>query len=482
MSDLFQSDPDPSPKAQAMRPLADRVRPSELKDVIGQQHLLGHEGSLRLMLDAGALSSLIFWGPPGVGKTTLARLLARETDFHFEQISAIFSGVAELRKTFDAAKLRRKAGQGTLLFVDEIHRFNKAQQDSFLPLMEDGTILLVGATTENPSFEINSAVLSRAQVLTLNRLSEDDLRALLARAERELARDLALPEETQAALIAMADGDGRAMLNLIEQVAAWPDHAGVSAATLSARLQRRAAQYDKSGDGHYNLISALHKSIRGSDPDAALYWFSRMLEGGEDPRFLARRLTRMAVEDIARAFNVPPHLLALPGTNSYASVEQTNLAWVTHGLRPIIQKIEGAISPLLSRSPNGEGAYIKFNLDGLLRADIQSRMSAYSTGLQSGFLTINDVRKLEELAPMDDPSADVVRVPLANVNLDEAGVKAQRERILMVQSLVLSGYDPASVLAALDLPEIPHTGLPSSQLQPISQIDPEDPQAAYEVN
>jgi putative ATPase len=301
MSDLFQSDPDPSPKAQAMRPLADRVRPSELKDVIGQQHLLGPEGSLRLMLDAGALSSLIFWGPPGVGKTTLARLLARETDFHFEQISAIFSGVAELRKTFDAAKLRRKAGQGTLLFVDEIHRFNKAQQDSFLPLMEDGTILLVGATTENPSFEINSAVLSRAQVLTLNRLSKDDLRALLARAERELARDLALPEETQAALIAMADGDGRAMLNLIEQVAAWPDHAGVSAATLSARLQRRAAQYDKSGDGHYNLISALHKSIRGSDPDAALYWFSRMLEGGEDPRFLARRLTRMAVEDIALA-------------------------------------------------------------------------------------------------------------------------------------------------------------------------------------
>ena len=301
MSDLFQSDPDPSPKAQAMRPLADRVRPSELKDVIGQQHLLGPEGSLRLMLDAGALSSLIFWGPPGVGKTTLARLLARETDFHFEQISAIFSGVAQLRKTFDAAKLRRKAGQGTLLFVDEIHRFNKAQQDSFLPLMEDGTILLVGATTENPSFEINSAVLSRAQVLTLNRLSEDDLRALLARAERELARDLALPEETQAALIAMADGDGRAMLNLIEQVAAWPDHAGVSAATLSARLQRRAAQYDKSGDGHYNLISALHKSIRGSDPDAALYWFSRMLEGGEDPRFLARRLTRMAVEDIALA-------------------------------------------------------------------------------------------------------------------------------------------------------------------------------------
>ena len=301
MSDLFQSDPDPSPKAQAMRPLADRVRPSELKDVIGQQHLLGPEGSLRLMLDAGALSSLIFWGPPGVGKTTLARLLARETDFHFEQISAIFSGVAELRKTFDAAKLRRKAGQGTLLFVDEIHRFNKAQQDSFLPLMEDGTILLVGATTENPSFEINSAVLSRAQVLTLNRLSEDDLRALLARAERKLARDLALPEETQAALIAMADGDGRAMLNLIEQVAAWPDYAGVSAATLSARLQRRAAQYDKSGDGHYNLISALHKSIRGSDPDAALYWFSRMLEGGEDPQFLARRLTRMAVEDIALA-------------------------------------------------------------------------------------------------------------------------------------------------------------------------------------
>ncbi len=301
MTDLFQSEPDPSAKAQTMRPLADRVRPSDLKDVIGQRHLLGPEGSLRMMLDAGALSSLIFWGPPGVGKTTLARLLAHETDFHFEQISAIFSGVAELRKTFEAAKLRRKTGQGTLLFVDEIHRFNKAQQDSFLPYMEDGTILLVGATTENPSFEINSAVLSRAQVLTLNRLDDDDLRALLARAEGELGQSLSLSEHTQFTLISMADGDGRAMLNLIEQVATWPDRSEITAATLSARLQRRAAQYDKSGDGHYNLISALHKSIRGSDPDAALYWFARMLEGGEDPRFLARRLTRMEVEDIALA-------------------------------------------------------------------------------------------------------------------------------------------------------------------------------------
>ena len=277
----------------------EKYRPKTLKEYVVRDE--AQRQQIQSWITDKAIPHLLLSGAPGVGKTTLARLLARETDFHFEQISAIFSGVAELRKTFDAAKLRRKAGQGTLLFVDEIHRFNKAQQDSFLPLMEDGTILLVGATTENPSFEINSAVLSRAQVLTLNRLSEDDLRALLARAERELARDLALPEETQAALIAMADGDGRAMLNLIEQVAAWPDHAGVSAATLSVRLQRRAAQYDKSGDCHYNLISALHKSIRGSDPDAALYWFSRMLEGGEDPRFLARRLTRMAVEDIALA-------------------------------------------------------------------------------------------------------------------------------------------------------------------------------------
>jgi putative ATPase len=252
------------------------------------------------MLAAGRLSSLILWGPPGVGKTTIARLLADETDLAFVQISAIFTGVPELRKVFEAAKHRRANGRGTLLFVDEIHRFNKAQQDGFLPHMEDGTIVLVGATTENPSFELNAAVLSRAQVLVLHRLDAEALEALLARAEAELGRPLPLTGEARAALIGMADGDGRALLNLVEQVAG---HGGgaLDSSALAARLTRRAAQYDKTGDAHYNLISALHKSVRGSDPDAALYWLARMLKGGEDPRYLARRITRMAVEDIGLA-------------------------------------------------------------------------------------------------------------------------------------------------------------------------------------
>jgi putative ATPase len=253
------------------------------------------------MLAAGSLSSLVFWGPPGVGKTTIARLLAHETDLHFVQISAIFTGVPELRKVFEAAKLRHANGRGTLLFVDEIHRFNKAQQDGFLPHMEDGTILLVGATTENPSFELNAALLSRATVLVLERLGPDSLGELMVRAEAALDRRLPLTDAGRAALVEMADGDGRALLNLVEQVAGWQPEAPLDVDALRTRLMRRAAQYDKSGDGHYNLISALHKSVRGSDPDAALYWFARMLEGGEDPRFLARRLTRMAVEDIGLA-------------------------------------------------------------------------------------------------------------------------------------------------------------------------------------
>ena len=300
MADLFDSAPD-TPRAEGPRPLADRLRPQRLADVIGQGHVLGAEGPLGAMLAAGSLSSLILWGPPGVGKTTIARLLARETDLAFVQISAIFTGVPELRKVFEAAKLRRQNGQGTLLFVDEIHRFNKAQQDSFLPHMEDGTILLVGATTENPSFELNAAVLSRAQVIVLERLGLADLERLVQRAEKELGRALPLSGEAREALTEMADGDGRALLNLIEQVAAWKVDRPLSREALATRLTRRAARYDKAGDEHYNLISALHKSVRGSDPDAALYWFARMLEGGEDPRFLARRITRMAVEDIGLA-------------------------------------------------------------------------------------------------------------------------------------------------------------------------------------
>ena len=301
MADLFDSNDPPVQTSAARRPLADRLRPQTMLDVVGQAQLLGPNAPLTVMLAVGQLSSLILWGPPGVGKTTMARLLAHETDLHFVQISAIFSGVADLKKVFEAAKIRFQNGRATLLFVDEVHRFNKAQQDGFLPYMEDGTILLVGATTENPSFELNAAVLSRAQVLVLERLTLADLELLAQRAEKELKTALPLTGEAREALLEMADGDGRALLNLIEQVAAWTTPEKLDVAALSSRLMRRAAQYDKTGDAHYNLISALHKSVRGSDPDAALYWFARMLEGGEDPRYLARRITRMAVEDIGLA-------------------------------------------------------------------------------------------------------------------------------------------------------------------------------------
>ena len=308
MADLFETTAQEASDRtgrEAPRPLADRLRPQTLGEVIGQEQVIGPEAPLGVMLAAGALGSLIFWGPPGVGKTTIARLLAHETDLHFVQISAIFSGISDLRKVFEAAKIRRQNGQGTLLFVDEIHRFNKAQQDGFLPYMEDGTILLVGATTENPSFELNAAVLSRSQVLVLTRLTLGDLERLAQRAEQELNRPLPLDGPAREALLEMADGDGRALLNLIEQVMAWkirPENGGkLTKDALSTRLMKRAAVYDKSGDEHYNLISALHKSIRGSDPDAALYWLARMLEGGEDPRFLARRLTMMSTEDIGMA-------------------------------------------------------------------------------------------------------------------------------------------------------------------------------------
>ncbi len=298
MADLFDT---PSTVATGPRPLADRLRPRALSEVIGQEKVLSPDGPLGAMLAAKSLSSVIFWGPPGVGKTTIARLLADETDMTFVQISAIFTGVPDLRKVFETAKIRRQNGQGTLLFVDEIHRFNKAQQDGFLPYMEDGTILLVGATTENPSFELNAALLSRSQVIILERLSLADLERMAQRAEKDLGRALPLNGEAREALLEMADGDGRALLNLVEQVVAWKVDGTLDRDALATRLMRRAARYDKAGEEHYNLISALHKSVRGSDPDAALYWFARMLEGGEDPRFLARRITRMAVEDIGLA-------------------------------------------------------------------------------------------------------------------------------------------------------------------------------------
>ena len=301
MTDLFDTLEEASIQNDVSRPLADRLRPRSLAEVIGQSQILGVDRPLSIMLAAQALGSIIFWGPPGVGKTTIARLLAQEVDLYFIQISAIFSGVAELRKVFEAAKIRRQNGQGTLLFVDEIHRFNKAQQDSFLPLMENGTIVLVGATTENPSFELNAAVLSRSQVMVLERLSISDLELLAKRAEGQAKVPLSLEPSARISLLEMADGDGRSLLNLIEQVLAWKLEAPLGQADLAKRLMKRAAIYDKSGDSHYNLISALHKAVRGSDPDAALYWFARMLVGGEDPRYLARRITRMAIEDIGLA-------------------------------------------------------------------------------------------------------------------------------------------------------------------------------------
>jgi putative ATPase len=293
-------------EAQAPRPLADLLRPQSLGEILGQDHLLGPEGPIGRMVAAGRLASMILWGPPGCGKTTIARLLAQGTDLAFEPLSAVFSGVADLRKVFEAAKKRRELGQGTLLFVDEIHRFNRAQQDAFLPYVEDGTVILVGATTENPSFELIGALLSRAQVFVLRRLDDAALEALLARAEAHLGRELPLTDDGRAALRAMADGDGRFLLNLVEEIDRLPREALPHADLLGPQqlaelVQRRAPLYDKGQEGHYNLISALHKSLRGSDTDAALYWLARMLAGGEDPTYILRRLTRAAVEDIGLA-------------------------------------------------------------------------------------------------------------------------------------------------------------------------------------
>ena len=299
MSDLFVKD---VAKKDLKRPLADRIRPQELDEIVGQEGLVGPEGSLTQLMAQGRTPSMVFWGPPGTGKTTLARIVAQKSDLHFEQLSAIQAGVADLKKIFAAAKMRHQEGKSTLLFVDEIHRFNRAQQDTFLPYIEDGTIILFGATTENPSFDLNAALLSRCQIMVLNRLENPDLEQLVMRAEE--LEDVVLNIEDGALdmLLNMADGDGRFLLNMVEQLFAVNDtDKAITAEQLQIITQKRAANYDKNKDGHYNLISALHKSVRGSDVDGALYWFGRMLDAGEDPRFLARRIVRMASEEVGMA-------------------------------------------------------------------------------------------------------------------------------------------------------------------------------------
>ena len=360
MNDLF---PEDGQKSDGLKPLAERLRPKTVGEVIGQRQILGEDAPLKAMLATGKLTSMIFWGPPGVGKTTLALLLANYSNLHFEQVSAIFSGIPDLKKCFESAKLRAENGRGTLLFVDEIHRFNKVQQDGFLSYMEDGTIILVGATTENPSFELNAALLSRAQVMVLSRLSGVELEQIMERAEKELGQRLALTSSARKALVMMADGDGRALLNLIEQVREWKTTADLEEHNLMARLNRRAAVYDKSGDQHYNLISALHKSVRGSDPDASLYWLSRILEGGEDPRYLARRILRMAIEDIGLAdpeakthcvhawetyerLGSPEGELALAQTVIYLALSpKSNASYTAYKAARIVAKKTGSAQP-----------------------------------------------------------------------------------------------------------------------------------------
>ncbi len=360
MSDLFEAG---GLEDDAPRPLADRLRPKTLAEVVGQDHLIGADGPIGRMVAAKRAHSIILWGPPGTGKTTIARLLSHAFNLHFVQLSAVFSGVADLKKTFEAARHVRKTGQGTLLFIDEIHRFNRSQQDSFLPVVEDGTVVLVGATTENPSFELNGALLSRCQVLVLRRLDDAALETLLTRAETHFGEKLPLTEDARASMRAMADGDGRYLLNLAEEVHALKTVKPLDSAALTAAVQRRMPLYDKSREEHYNVISALHKSIRGSDPDAALYWLARMLAGGEQPLYIARRLVRASIEDIGLAdpqavvqalaakdvydfLGSPEGELALAQTVLYlASAPKSNAVYVAMGAAKRAAAEHGSLTP-----------------------------------------------------------------------------------------------------------------------------------------